>query len=121
MDEAPDDMRYEVATLIGALVGPREAADVEPQTRGRRLPDDWFEDPVKRLIAMVLADPTREGVATALAWFYGRGLPDPRPTPPEDAVLDVGALVREVLQRCVDSAGIDAVRAQIADALGEPR
>lgn len=121
MGEAPDGTRFEVATVIGELLAPDDAAEDDARQDKRPLPDDWFEDPVKRLIAMVLADPTREGVAVALAWFYGRGLPDPRPAKPEDAVLDVGALIRDVLQRCVDSAGVDVVRAQIADAMGEPR
>lgn len=85
----------------------------------RPLPPGWRDDPVRVLIAMVLADPTPEGIARALAWFYGRGLPDPHLAAPDPSPLDPAALLRDVLERAADSVGLDTLRARFYEALGE--
>ena len=101
------------------VLATRDAPRAEEERRGRPLPEDWKDDPVKVLIAMVLAQPDHEGVARALGWFYGRGLPDAQAAAPGAGVMDVGALVLEVLQRAVASDGLETVRQRFNDAFGD--
>jgi len=85
----------------------------------RPLPPDWRDDPVKVLIAMLLAAPDAPGAARALAWFYGRGLPSPTTPPPTDLPLDLATLLAEVLAHAVAADGLDTVRARFAAAFAD--
>lgn len=114
MSDPHPTVRTALAELEQVLTTSAPRAEERPL---RPLPDDWKDDPVKVLIAMVLAQPDRDGVARALAWFYGRGLPDPQAAPGA-GVMDVGAVVLEVLQRAVASDGIDTVRRRFGGAFG---
>lgn|GEM_PF-3546590 len=107
-----------LAALEQALVVPEGPAGGGHRAK-RPLPESWKEDPVKALIAMLLARPDREGVEVALAWFYGRGLPDPTPQPEPGAMMDVGAVVLDVLRRAVEADGIETVRRRFYAAFGE--
>jgi hypothetical protein len=108
-----------LAELEHVLATRGEPSVEEEERRGRPLPEGWKDDPVKVLIAMVLAQPDHEGVARALGWFYGRGLSDAEAASPGAGVMDVGALVLEVLQRAVASDGLETVRRRFDEAFGE--
>ncbi|TNF31605.1 MAG: hypothetical protein EP329_12045 [Deltaproteobacteria bacterium] len=109
MSDLHPTLRTALAQIEQALAA--RDASAGDERRGRPLPEHWKEDPVKVLIAMVLARPDREGVEVALAWFYGRGMPNPEAAPAaEPGVMDVGAVVLDVLRKAVAADGLETVR-----------
>jgi len=106
-----DDDAHRVLIEVQRVLAPGPEPLEGGAPRGRPLPEEWRDDRVLVMIAMILGDPTHPGAVRALEWFYGSGLPDrQRVESRGDEVLDLGAVVLGVLHRAVAELGVERVR-----------